>query len=114
MEFQVKYADCDPYRVVHNAKYVDWFESALYKAVTHDLGEKLFISTIRCRYIHAAKYDDHIKINTKITSDKECFHFEQRMVEKKENKVICKCRGKFMTLKSHRGTHEDTFIEHKY
>ncbi len=94
--------DCDAYKIVHNARYIEWYEQALYMYWTEKLGAdcwentRLKIKKIRCRYISALKFNDEFKIITTLSSDKtneNKYHFKQKIVKLKTLQTVSISQG---------------------
>lgn len=105
---QVNMCDCDSYKVVHNARYIEWFEQGLYNYWTshHGIGFwedlNLFIEDLRCRYLHSLLLGDDLEIYTTMEEDKlnkDKYQFNQRMYNHRIDKIASVCRGTFYIRK---------------
>jgi acyl-CoA thioester hydrolase len=75
MELRVRYAETDQMKVVHHARYFEWFECGRsnlmrqigypYKVMEEE-GFYLPIIEVGCRYYSPATYDDLVQIKTEI------------------------------------------------
>ncbi|HEU4962314.1 MAG TPA: thioesterase family protein [Bacilli bacterium] len=77
IELRVRYGETDQMGVVYHANYLDWFEvgrtewmrqSGVHYRSLEEEGVLLPVTEARLKYIQSAKYDDHIRVTTRIAS----------------------------------------------
>lgn len=104
MEFKVKYSECDSYQLVHNSNYIAWLEDSLYSEIYNNesLNNEIVISKLRCRYLHAVKYNSVLFIKnkiSKITDDK--FFFTQEIIDKATKCIMVRSSGEYIIKESY-------------
>ena len=77
---RVRYAETDQMGVVYHANYLIWFEvgrvelmRALgieYKRMEADDDCHIVVADVRCRYHHSARYDEVLRVRTRITESR--------------------------------------------
>ena len=93
-ELRVRYAETDQMGIAYYANYLVWFEvgrsefcrqRAFSYAALEDLGYKLVVTEVQCRYRNAARYDDLITVQTRLKAlDKRIITFGYEIVRKDE------------------------------
>jgi len=75
---RVAFHDCDPLGVVWHGHYLKYFELArtqlfassdLDVAQVGDLGYRVYVVDVRCRYTHPLRYGDDVEVRAKTTAD---------------------------------------------
>ncbi|HTS51229.1 MAG TPA: thioesterase family protein [Bryobacteraceae bacterium] len=90
--FRVRYAETDQMGVVYYANYLVWMEigraefcraaGARYKDMEAADGIRLAVVEAQCRYLHPARYDEEIAVQTSIArSNRRMVEFDYRMRE---------------------------------
>ena len=90
--FRVRYAETDQMGVVYYANYLIWMEigraeyfratGARYKDMEAADGIRLAVVEAQCRYLHPARYDDEIAIETSIArANRRMVEFEYRICD---------------------------------
>jgi acyl-CoA thioester hydrolase len=73
----VPFHDCDPLQVVWHGRYLEYFELARTELfatrgldVPHfrELGYKMYVSEVRCRYTHPLSYGDQAEVTARPTA----------------------------------------------
>ena len=98
VEHRVIYADTDAGQVVYYANYFRWFESGrreIFRKLKIDynaLDKSGIITPVvesQCKYLHPARYDDLIIVETKIAEVREkSIKFEHKVYRKKGKKLL--------------------------
>ena len=98
VEHRVIYADTDAGKVVYYANYLKWFESGrreLFRDLRIsylDIEKRNFIVPVveaHCNYLHPARYDDVIVVETRISEVKEkSVRFEYKITKKNDKKLL--------------------------
>lgn len=98
VEHRVIYGDTDAGQVVYYANYFRWFESGrreMFRSLHidyNDLEKKGIITPVveaHCNYLHPARYDDIVVIETRISEIKEkSVKFEHKVLRKKDKKLL--------------------------
>ena len=75
---RVRYAETDQMGVVYHANYLVWMEIGRvelvrsrgfnYKDLEHSEGLALAVVEVQCRYLHPARYDQEVVIQTEVTA----------------------------------------------
>ena len=97
-EHRVIYADTDAGQVVYYANYLRWFESGR-REICRELGIDLAsldkdgmivpVVEVHCNYLHPARYDDDIIVETKISEIKDkSIRFDYRIFRKNDGKLL--------------------------
>ena len=97
-EYKVLYADTDAGQVVYYANYLRWFEGGRVELLRSlgvhykEVEEKGFIVPVvevHCNYLHPAKYDDVIVVETSISEIKEkSIRFDYKIFRKNDMKLL--------------------------
>lgn len=97
---RVRYADTDQMAVAYNGNYFTWFEvgrNEFFRSLGYTYKELeksgviLPLIEANCKYIHAAKYDDELIIETKITMLKGVrIKFEYHVIRKEDNVILAR------------------------
>ena len=88
--FRVRYAETDQMGVVYYANYLVWMEigraeyframGARYKDMESADGIRLAVVEAQCRYLHPARYDEEIAVETSVTrANRRMVEFDYRM-----------------------------------
>ncbi len=88
--FRVRYAETDQMGVVYYANYLVWMEigraeycraaGVRYKDMESGEGIRLAVVEAQCRYVHPARYDEEIAVDTSIArANRRMVEFEYRM-----------------------------------
>jgi len=88
--FRVRYAETDQMGVVYYANYLVWMEigraeycraaGARYKDMESADGIRLAVVEAQCRYLHPARYDEEIAVETSIArANRRMVEFDYRM-----------------------------------
>lgn len=88
--FRVRYAETDQMGVVYYANYLVWMEigraeyfraaGARYKDMESDDGIRLAVVEAQCRYLHPARYDEEIAVETFLKrANRRMVEFHYRM-----------------------------------
>ena len=98
IEHRVIYGDTDAGQVVYYANYFRWFESGRREILRSlkinylELEKRGIITPVvesHCNYLHPARYDDVVIVETKIAEVKEkSIKFENRVLRKKGKKLL--------------------------
>ena len=98
IEHRVIYGDTDAGQVVYYANYFRWFESGRREILRSlkinylELEKRGIITPVvesHCNYLHPARYDDVVIVETKIADVKEkSIKFENRVLRKKGKKLL--------------------------
>jgi len=94
----VRFAETDQMGIVHHSNYAVWFELARVKWLKdrnmsykewEDSGVSLAVSELYVQYRNAARFDDEILVEVKLTMAKSRrSHFEYRLVRKSDEVLI--------------------------
>ena len=98
-KLRVIYGDTDQMGVVYHANYLRFFEAgrneflrasgARYRDVEREYGIMLPVVEANVRYRHPARYDDLIRVETRISELKRAsLRFEYRVVREEDEKVL--------------------------
>ena len=77
LEIRIRYSETDPMGFLHHSRYFVFFEmgrTELFRAQggnyreMEERGQYLVIAEVQCRYRVPARYDDVLRLNTKLTS----------------------------------------------
>ena len=77
IELVVPFHDCDPLQVVWHGRYLKYFELARTELfATHgldvpdfrELGYRMYVSELRCRYTHPLRYGDRVEVTARPTA----------------------------------------------
>ncbi|WP_166829642.1 acyl-CoA thioesterase [Thalassoroseus pseudoceratinae] len=77
LEIRIRYSETDPMGFLHHSRYFVFFEmgrTELFRAQggnyreMEERGQYLVIADVQCRYRVPARYDDVLRLNTKLTS----------------------------------------------
>ena len=90
--FRVRYAETDQMGVVYYANYLVWMEigraeyframGARYKDMESADGIRLAVVEAHCRYLHPARYDEDIAVETKLArANRRMVEFDYRMCD---------------------------------
>lgn len=90
--FRVRYAETDQMGVVYYANYLVWMEigraeycraaGVRYKDMESADGIRLAVVEAHCRYLHPARYDEEIAVETSIArANRRMVEFEYRMCD---------------------------------
>ena len=100
IEHRVIYGDTDAGQVVYYANYFRWFESGRREIMRHlkinylELDKMGIITPVvdaHCSYLHPARYDDIVVVETRISGVKEkSIKFDYRIFRKKDRKLLAK------------------------
>ena len=88
--FRVRYAETDQMGVVYYANYLVWMEigraeyframGTRYKDMESADGIRLAVVEAQCRYLHPARYDEEIAVETSVTrANRRMVEFDYRM-----------------------------------
>ncbi|WP_373049091.1 acyl-CoA thioesterase [Vulgatibacter sp.] len=98
-EIRVIYGDTDRMGVVYYANYLRYFEAgrneylraagARYRDVEAECGVMFPVVEANVRYKHPARYDDHVRVETRITELKRAsLRFEYRVVRVEDERLL--------------------------
>lgn len=95
---RTRYAETDQMGVIYHANYFTWFEigrTEFFRQLNMDYkdleAENILLPVIDvgCKYIHSAKYDDEIIIQTRLTSLKGVrLEFRYEIIRKSDNVLL--------------------------
>jgi acyl-CoA thioester hydrolase len=96
---RVRYAETDQMGVVYHANYLIWMEigrvelvrsrGCNYKDLEHSAGLLLSVVEAQCRYLHPARYDQEIVIQTEIVlSNPRMVQFEYEMYSVEPHRLL--------------------------
>ena len=77
VRLQVPFHDCDPLGIVWHGNYLKYFELARTALFTRagldvpqirDLGLKMYVADVRCRYTYPLGYGDEVEVSAKTTA----------------------------------------------
>ena len=88
--FRVRYAETDQMGVVYYANYLVWMEigraeycraaGVRYKDMEADDGIRLAVVDAHCRYLHPARYDEEVAVETRVArANRRMVEFQYRM-----------------------------------
>jgi acyl-CoA thioester hydrolase len=72
----VPFHDCDPLQVVWHGRYLEYFELArtelfashgLDVPAFRDLGHRMYVSDVRCRYMYPLAYGEQVEVSAQVT-----------------------------------------------
>ena len=75
---QVPFHDCDPLGIVWHGHYLKYFELAHTRLFANndldvpqvgDLGYRMYVADVRCRYTYPLRYGDEVEVTAKPTAD---------------------------------------------
>ena len=109
--FRVRYAETDQMGVVYYANYLVWMEigraeycravGARYKDMEATDGIRLAVVEAQCRYLHPARYDEEIAVETSIArSNRRMVEFHYRMRDAATNRELATGGTKHIFLNS--------------
>lgn len=97
-KLRVRFAETDQMGIVHHSNYAIWFELARVKWLEdrnmsyrawEESGVSLAVSELLVNYRNAAKFDDEINVEVKLTLAKSRrSHFEYRLFRTSDNTLI--------------------------
>ncbi len=97
-KLRVRFAETDQMGIVHHSNYAIWFELARVKWLEErnmsykeweESGVSLAVSELNVNYRNAAKFDDEINVEVKLTVAKSRrSHFEYRLFRTADNALI--------------------------
>jgi len=97
-KLRVRFAETDQMGIVHHSNYAIWFELARVKWLEdrnmsyrewEESGVSLAVSELQVKYRNAAKFDDEINVEVKLTLAKSRrSHFEYRLYRTSDNALI--------------------------
>lgn len=77
LRLRVPFHDCDPLQVVWHGRYLKYFELARTELFAtrgldvpqfRDLGYRMYVSDVRCRYTHPLSYGDEFEVTAQPTA----------------------------------------------
>lgn len=100
-EVRVRYAETDQMGVVYHANYLVWFEIGRveliramgieYKRMEAEEDCHIVVIDAHCRYLRSAKYDDVLKIRTRIhESHNRTVKFTYEVIRKSDEEILAK------------------------
>ena len=96
---RVRYAETDQLGVVYHANYFIWFEVGRVELIRH-LGVSykkmeleddchIVVADVHCRYHHPARYDQELRVRTRITEvQRRTIQFGYEIVEKDSGRLL--------------------------
>ncbi len=107
--FRVRYAETDQMGVVYYANYLVWMEigraeycraaGIRYKDMEADDGVRLAVVHAQCRYLHPARYDQEIAVETRIARANRRmveFHYDIREADSRQELASGETRHIFL------------------
>jgi acyl-CoA thioester hydrolase len=96
---RVRYAETDQLGVVYHANYFVWFEVGRVELIRHlgisykkmELEDDchIVVADVHCRYHHPARYDQELRIRTRITEvQSRTIQFGYEIVEKESGRLL--------------------------
>lgn len=99
VETTVPFHDCDPLFVVWHGRYFEYMElarTALLKSleldVPHirDMGYRMYVTDVRCRYLFPMRYDDRVRITAKLKEATPLLKFTYELYNVTEGRKIAR------------------------
>jgi acyl-CoA thioester hydrolase len=107
--FRVRYAETDQMSVVYYANYLVWMElgrveycraaGLRYRDLETDDGVRLAVVEANCRYLHPARYDEEIAVNTRVAkANPRMVEFEYKILNADTGRELASGSTKHMFL----------------
>lgn len=110
VETTVPFHDCDPLFVVWHGRYFEYMElarTALLKSleldVPHirDMGYRMYVTDVRCRYLFPMRYDDRVRITAKLLEDSPLLKFSYQLYNVTAGRKIARATTTLATTDAH-------------
>jgi acyl-CoA thioester hydrolase len=106
---RVRYAETDQMGVAYHANYLVWMEVARvefcrtagfnYREMEETEGIVLAVIEATCRYIHPARFDDEVEIETTVASaNTRMVHFSYEMRRLPDNTILARAESRHLFL----------------
>src|SRR4030042_2299540 len=107
-ELRVRYAETEQVGIAYYANYLVWFEVGRSEfcrqrdfsyAALEDLGYKLVVTEVQCRYRNAARYDELITVRTKLKAlDKRIIPVGYEIVREDKDELIAEGESRHLCV----------------